>query len=441
MGFCNFYNNFYIPVWTAALTFNIIDISRYPAFHPVGTCKSNSKDGSTMLTVMELLSFPLFRNFKLVSGYGGLYNQVSGTGIFEWESSYEVEKNFDQGEFVVTTLSLARSDTALAEASIRMLIDKRVSAIAVKDIYFHEISEELKAYSDAHQIPVFFFSETFFDDIIYTIKNTLLTHSRDFDRDEQVEFLLDHTHSAEQKKRKAKEINPFFHSNFICCFASLKKGSQWQKELKALQLNPEETVYSIINYQHSLLVIYTTKDSMPGKKVQEDLFMGLEKQLIYFLEKSGLKKNLHSLGISDAVKGLENLGMAIQECLYANSSCRLNQKESLRFCDSGLDQILLPMGDNPWAKKYYNSLLSKITSYDALHRAKLMETLLEYVGNNGDMKLTAQKLYQHSNTIRYRIDKIRKLLSLTDDADSFAQLILFVRLHEIYQYSEIHSEY
>ncbi|HVI41967.1 MAG TPA: PucR family transcriptional regulator ligand-binding domain-containing protein, partial [Anaerovoracaceae bacterium] len=129
-----------------------------------------------MLTVMELLSFPLFRNFKLASGYGGLYNQVSGTGIFEWESSYDVEKNFEPGEFIVTTLSLSRSDTVLAESSIRMLIDKKVSAIAIKDIYYHEISEELKVYSDAHQVPVFFFSETFFDDIIYTIKNTLLSH-------------------------------------------------------------------------------------------------------------------------------------------------------------------------------------------------------------------------------------------------------------------------
>ena len=86
-----------------------------------------------MLTVMELLSFPLFRNFKIVSGYGGLYNQVKGTGILEWESSSDVERNFGEGEFVVTTLSMSRSDAALADASIRTLIDKRVSAVAIKE--------------------------------------------------------------------------------------------------------------------------------------------------------------------------------------------------------------------------------------------------------------------------------------------------------------------
>lgn len=379
-----------------------------------------------MLTVMEILSFPLFRNFKIVSGYGGLYNQVKGTGILEWESSSDVERNFGEGEFVVTTLSMYRSDATLAEASIRTLIDKKVSAVAIKDVYYHEISEDLKAYFNAHQVPVFFFSETFFDDIIYTIKNALLTYSRDFNRDEQLDFLLDETSSADLKKKKAKEINPFFHSGIICCFASLKKRSQWQKEMIAPALNPEETVYSIIEYRQGLLVIYTTKDPSADKT-------GLEDKLMSFLEKSGLKKNLSRIGYSTPVKGLENLGIAIQESLYANSSCLTDQPEGLRFCDSGLDRILLPAADSAWTRRYYEDLLSKIMEYDAKHGAKLMETLVEYVENGGDMRLTAQKMFQHSNTIRYRIDKTRKLMRLGDDAGSFAQLILFVRLHRIYQ--------
>ncbi len=388
-----------------------------------------------MLTVMELLSFPLFRGFKLVSGYGGLYNQVSGTGIFDWESSYEVERNFEPGEFIVTTLSLARSDTALAESSIRMLIDKNVSAIAVKDIYFHDISEDLKVYSDSHQVPVFFFSDTFFDDIIYMIKNTLLTHSRDLDLDDQIGFLLDGAHSPEQNKRKAREINPFFHPHLICCFSSGQEGSQWQKDRKALLLDPEETVYSIINYQQGILVIYSVKDRI-SDQVKASSAFDLENKLMQFLEKCGLRKRVSRIGISSTVKGLENLGEILQECLYAHSSCQLNQVEELKFRESGLDQILQPICNSPWTRKYYDGLLSVITEYDTLHGSKLMETLLEYVGSNGDIKLTAQKLYQHSNTIRYRIRKIRMLLNLGEDFNSLAQLHLFVRLHQIYRSAE-----
>jgi sugar diacid utilization regulator len=172
-------------------------------------------------------------------------------------------------------------------------------------------------------------------------------------------------------------------------------------------------------------VIYTVKDPAADRA-------GLEDTLISFLEKSGLKKSLCRIGISTPVKGLENLGTAIQESLFANSSCLLDHSEGLRFRDSGLDQILLPAVNSPWTRKYYQNLLSKIMGYDAKHGAKLMETLMEYAENGGDMKLTAQKMFQHSNTIRYRIEKIRKLLDLGDDAGSFAQLYIFVRLHEIY---------
>lgn len=387
-----------------------------------------------MLTVMELVSFPLFREFRLVSGYGGLYNQVSGTGIFEWESSYEVEKNFKQGEFVMTTLSLARSDTGQAENSIRMLIDKKVSAIAIKDIYFHEISEELRAYSDERQVPVFFFSETFFDDIIYTIKNALLTQNTSFEHNDQIEFLLDDTHSPEQKKRKAKEINPFFHSHLICCFAS-KKESQWQTKWKDLPPDPAETVYSVINYQKGLLVIYSLKNPASGK-IRNHNTGEPEEMLMDFLEKSGLSAGMDRIGISGSVYGQENLGIIIQECLYAHESCQLNQTGYQKFRESGPDQILLPMSGSFWAKRYYSDFLSTIAAYDALHGAKLMDTLLEYVKNNGSIKLTAEKLYQHGNTIRYRIGKIRMLLNLEEDFNSYAQLYLFVRLHEIYQKNE-----
>ncbi len=116
-----------------------------------------------MITVIELLSYPLFRNFKLISGHAGLSNEVSGTAIFEWESPEDVEKTFAKGEFAMTTLSQERGNIAYAEKCLKMLILKKVSAIAIKNIYFNEISEEIKMFSNNHNIPIFFFSEVYFD--------------------------------------------------------------------------------------------------------------------------------------------------------------------------------------------------------------------------------------------------------------------------------------
>jgi len=131
-----------------------------------------------MITVMELVAHPVFKEFKLLAGESVLYNPVLGTAIFEWESADDVERTFSEGEFVVTTLSQAKNDVSLAEKCIKLLIKKGVCAIGIKTVYFKEISEDLKLYSDEHKVPIFFFLDTFFDDIIFTIKDALISNYR-----------------------------------------------------------------------------------------------------------------------------------------------------------------------------------------------------------------------------------------------------------------------
>ena len=375
-----------------------------------------------MLTVMELLSNPLFHNFTLVSGRSGLNNEITGTGIFDWESSSDVEKDFMPGEFVVTTLSQAKNDAVYAENCLRMLIQKKVSAIAVKSIYFKDISTELRSYSDDYKIPVFFFSETFFDDIIYLIKNSLLTRTNHV-YDDAIQILTSFEHTQEEKKHAAKEINPFFFPNIICCYYSGKKPSGLRGDLKNVTVDTSHTVYSAIKYQQGVLIIYTAR-TVTGDAREE---------LLDFLGRLEIKKRNYYIGISNPVKGLENLGNAIQESLFANSSCLIDQEEILSFNETGLDQLLMPLRNDICTKNYYERFLAKIIEYDAKHSVKLMDTLLEYVRNNGDIKLTAQKMFQHGNTIRYRIGKVKKLLEMDDSTNSFIQLFVLIRLYEIYQ--------
>lgn len=382
-----------------------------------------------MFTVMELLSYPMFRYFTLVSGGSGLYNAISGTGIFEWESSYEVDRNFEEGEFVVTTLSLARDDVEYAENCLKMLILKKVSAVAIKNIYFKEISKELKDFSDLHNVPILFFSETFFDDIIYTIKKALASHTLDVTYDDTLNFLMNSENPSDLKKQKAREINPFFFPNIICCFSSFRNSKNDRTIQIGPKVDPNDVVYSLIKFNQGLLIIYTVKNIHPDWRLK----------FMEFLEKLEVYEDLCKIGISNMIKGLENLGIAIQESLYANSSCIIDQKEILNFSNMGFDQILMPLRDDPWMKNYYEGLHNKIMEYDANHTAKLMETLLEYVRSNGDIQLTAKKMFQHSNTIRYRIDKAKKILHIDDSVNSYLQIFIFIRLYEIYNNLDILS--
>lgn len=378
-----------------------------------------------MFTVMELFSHPLFHNFQLVAGASGLYNVVSGTGIFDWESSADVDKTFAEGEFVVTTLSQAKDDVTYAENCLKMLIERGVCAIAIKTVYFKEISEELKAYSTLHNIPIFLFSDTYFDDIIFTIKNALFTSTLNSDNTEKIRILINQHLDSDLIVKMAKEINPFFFENILCCFAS-SYNNDINMEKYPVTLDSSNMVYSMIPYVDGIIIIYTAKNTS----------FDLQQSFLEFIQKLGIHNSTFMIGLSNAHLGLENMSIAMKECIYANASCVIDHEPSgLRNFDSiGLDRLLMPVHNDMWAKNYYEDFLDKVLTQDALHNSNLMDTLLEYVKCNGNIKLTAKMSFQHSNTIRYRLDKVKKILNIEESVDGYPQFYIFVRLFQIHKY-------
>ena len=386
-----------------------------------------------MITVMELVAHPVFKEFKLLAGESGLYNPVLGTAIFEWESADDVERTFLEGEFVVTTLSQAKNDVSLAEKCVKLLIKKGVCAIGIKTIYFKEISEELKSYSDEHKIPIFFFSDTFFDDIIFTIKNALISNSMNTDYELKLTRLLKADSDSDTIIKTAKEINPFFLDEIICCFASPNnKNIKNKEDLEQTYthvidqkynklLDSKSLVYSMISYEGGILIIYTVKS------FSADICL----EFMNFLDKNGINSNNFKMGFSNSHLRLKNLAMAVQESIYSNASCIIDNEPILFFDSIGLDRMLMPVCNEAWTKRYYDSYLEKILAHDGIHNSKIMETLIEYVKSDGDIKLTAKNSFQHSNTIRYRLEKAKKLLNIDESLECYPEIFTFIRLYQI----------
>lgn len=388
-----------------------------------------------MVMVMDLLAHPIFKDFRLVSGSNGLYNAVSGTGIFEWESPDDVEKSFQKGEFIVTTLIQARSDALMAEQCIKLLISKGVSAIGIKTVYYNEISDDLKAFSTLHGIPIFLFTDTYFDDIIFHIKTRLTSNTLFLDNSLKAKALIKEDLSLDQVVNLAREINPFFYRNILCCYSSLNDKSIRNKKdishyyAKCFEANVYDSldssnmIFSLIRYERGLLIIYTLKNK------PEDMIL----HFTDFLKRLGVDDKAFLIGISSIKSGLEQLGDAVKECIFANTSCLIDNEPLQVFENIGLDRLLMPICYDKWTNFYYTDLLEKITSFDRTHNYKLMDTLLEYVKSNGDIQLTAKKTFQHGNTIRYRLDKAKKILKIDDNPDSFTQLYVFIRLYQIHR--------
>ena len=81
-----------------------------------------------MATVQEIMTDPVFEGFRIVAGRRGMYNNVSGTGVFDWEEPSDVETTFAPGEFVITTLSEAKYRPDELLTRMQALLNIHVSA-------------------------------------------------------------------------------------------------------------------------------------------------------------------------------------------------------------------------------------------------------------------------------------------------------------------------
>jgi sugar diacid utilization regulator len=84
-------------------------------------------------------------------------------------------------------------------------------------------------------------------------------------------------------------------------------------------------------------------------------------------------------------------------------------------------------------EKYIQRVLGPIFDYDAQHSTELVKTLECYVDMLGSVQRTAEALYLHPTTVRYRLARIEELASLQlDNSEHRLTLSLALRLHRLY---------
>jgi DNA-binding PucR family transcriptional regulator len=83
--------------------------------------------------------------------------------------------------------------------------------------------------------------------------------------------------------------------------------------------------------------------------------------------------------------------------------------------------------NEPARAEYYRGLLNPLERYDREHHGDLVKTLNAYLRHGGNATHTANALYLHRNSLRYRLARIQALTGLDPD-DPDARLALQVAL-------------
>ncbi len=109
-----------------------------------------------------------------------------------------------------------------------------------------------------------------------------------------------------------------------------------------------------------------------------------------------------------------DLHRAGSEAVLAANVAEARGEQSLAFEETGSYRLLLSsMSEDPAElERFYAETVAPLVAYDEQYETALLRTLETYLDSDANVAGTAQQLFTHRHTIRYRLERVRELTSL-----------------------------
>jgi DNA-binding PucR family transcriptional regulator len=105
------------------------------------------------------------------------------------------------------------------------------------------------------------------------------------------------------------------------------------------------------------------------------------------------------------------LQRAGQEAILAANVGEAEGHPILAFEDTGAYRLLLPaMSEDPAElERFYAETVEPLAAYDEQYETELVGTVEAYLDRDGNVAATAQQLFTHRHTVRYRLERVKEL--------------------------------
>lgn len=342
-----------------------------------------------MVTLKEVVQLESLKHFQNIAGSDPFMRPVVNVAIMDYEPITQHYHVFLKDEFILTSMLFAKDDPRLANEAIQALIQQEVTAIAIKLVYDLKLDDETLQMANDHQVAIFLYQEIYMEDIISDIKE-LLRH----DADEQRYTAMLRKLSGENNQEEQE-----------LCRALIPQS--WEQIQVAMLASAEDSVCHIRQLRNHLpdtcRVYLLDACILFIARVQKDTL------LQDILRRSGI--SYQKAGISECVS-VAQLKLALRQ-----SACALQEASPEEICyfDQLDEQVFKSaVKDDEMIQQYCLKQLHKLERYDIENGSSLLETLNVYIRQHGDVKACSSALFQHPNTIRYRIAKVKRILNKED---------------------------
>lgn len=156
--------------------------------------------------------------------------------------------------------------------------------------------------------------------------------------------------------------------------------------------------------RHSTYILFPVK----GRNQKE-----LKGSIELFSEKVCYKYINFCLGVGRTYKGIEGLRKSFKEAKQSVIFGPLWSEKSINYFQAiGLYRLVSLIDNKEELKQLYEETIGKLVVKEDKSELDLIETLEVYFNNNESLRETADQLYIHVNTLKYRLSKIKLLTGL-----------------------------
>ena len=360
------------------------------------------------LNISDLLMLPILREGRLVAGIGGLSRQVHAVSFTDSPIIFSEEEYAltAKGDLYIFGYTSYRTQLPQLLNRLRFYIRTQSSCCIVMMEDLDQFPDEAIGLANQSNYPVILLSDRIaYADVIRAITEAIYLNEANGAAEQKLARLLFDPLSPAESEAMAKSLCPFHQPGYLAAFLSAQGVQQSQgdlrRELASLMSRRE---LALFGFREQLLLIVGLDGHEEEERAQRLLLQAIEPLFPQFY-----------LGVSTVHSGSETFAKAVREAFQSCRIGRYQQRPVTVFGQDSYWDLLYELRHHPALVRFQEETLRPLWAYQDNQGVDLVETLRAFFRCDGNYKRTAAALFQHENTVRFRVAKAKRLLGMEED--------------------------
>ena len=376
------------------------------------------------ILVKDLLKLDIFKDSNVIAGDNGLNRIINRVSVFDCPIEERRDKLvLKEGDFFISNFYFFKQSLEYGIYTINFLNSCKCSGLCITNEYLDYFSEDLIDYCNKINFPILTIDySTSYSDIIRDVSYLIFKNEKNYMLELQISNLMN-TYSVVDSKRILNTINPHFLDKLTSIyFYSNQTKFEYSSDFFSFLNQSKNNLCIPYKNGFILLISYNSNNN-------------IDSTITYYCDIIKDNVNKYMIGISNNYIDLIDAKTAISQSVLCSTSINMKESCIVYYKDLGIIPILFNNKDTSEIKLFYSDIINPILEYDKKHNKDLLKTLISFVECGGDYKACSKKIFQHENTVRYRILKIKSLLNLdTSNIEFYERISICVKLFKIYNH-------